>query len=100
MITLRRIFHALISYSREAKLEVERWQRNYAKLSEAHKSLLPNFQSKCDSALQGIMLNQRFLTMMVQAFRDPVLAPGALKEVKRRLQDNVRPSSSDHSKVL
>lgn len=95
-----RIFHALLCYSRNAKEEVARWKRNYEKLSEAHKALMPNFQAKAEAALEGISLNQRFLSAMVQAFGDPSLMPEALAEVRRRLQNRVRPSASDADKVL
>lgn len=99
LVYLARILHALHMYGRDAEWEVSRWEKNFARLSAKHKSLLPNFALKVEAARRGISCNQSFLTSVASSFSEPSLMEGALKSLQHRMKHHIPASPADLDKA-
>jgi len=65
---LGKIVRAFKAYGEHAEWEVARWERNYERMPERHRALLPHVPQKCARARQCVKSNEHFITAMLAAF--------------------------------
>jgi len=70
-----KIVRAMQGYASDAAEEVHRWERNFEKLSEAHRTLLSHHRDKHVEAYRCVRRNDEFFRNMLESFTGDDVPP-------------------------